>query len=121
MFQIRAWASRLPKGASVRVDIPPSGVQLWAVYMLGAHPVDSPSPVLNTTYAHAPYGWRADYSLSLRYDPVPGRDGRPRRFPRPLYARNPPVAESHQFVLRRIAWPAHLAATPQTASQTLEP
>jgi hypothetical protein len=119
MFQIRAWAARLPPRASVRVDIPASGVQLWAVYMLGAHPVDSPTPVLYTTYAHAPYGWRADYSLALRFYPVPGPDGRPRRFPLPALARNPPRAENDQFVLRPIVWPARLALTPSTASQRL--
>jgi hypothetical protein len=87
--------------------------------MLGAHPVDSPTPVLFTTYAHAPSGLRADYSLALRYYPVPGPDGRPRAFPRPRYAQNPPLAENDQFVLRRIAWPPRLASTPSTASQTL--
>jgi hypothetical protein len=119
LFQIRAWAQRLPVGASVRVDIPHSGTQLWAVYMLGSHPVDAPDPVLYTTYAHAPYGWRADYSLALRYYPLPGPGGQPRRFPRPLYARNPPVAENDEFALRRIVWPKRLDSYPKAASQTL--
>jgi hypothetical protein len=119
LLQIRSWAARLPRGASVRVDIPPSGTQLWAVYMLGSHPVDSPTPVVYTTYAHAPYGLRADYSIALRLYPVPGPDGRFRRFPRPLYARNPPLFKNNQFLLRRIVWPARLGSTPQTASQTL--
>lgn len=118
MFEIRSWAARLPAGASVRVDIPASGVQLWAVYMLGRHPVNSPTPVLYTTYAHAPYGLRADYSLAPRYYPVPGPHG-PRAFPRPVYARDPPVAKNSQFVLRRIVWPPRLASTQQTASETL--
>jgi hypothetical protein len=119
LFEIRAWAARLPRRASVRIDIPPSGTQLWAVYMLGSHPVDSIVPVTYTTYAHAPYGWRADYSLALRYYPVPGRDGRPRRFPRPPFAQNPPLAQNDEFLLRRIVWPTRLASTPKTASQTL--
>jgi hypothetical protein len=119
LFQIRAWAARLPPRASVRVDIPPSGTQLWAVYMLGAHPVATLMPVVFTTYAHAPYGWRADYSLALRYYPVPGPDGRPKRVPRPPFAVNPPMAENDQFLLRRIAWPARYGSTPETASQTL--
>lgn len=118
MFEIRSWAARLPASASVRVDIPASGVQLWAVYMLGAHPVNSPTPVLYTTYAHAPYGLRADYSLAPRYQPEPGPHG-PRPFPRPRFARDPPVAENSQFALRRIIWPGRLASVPQTASQTL--
>lgn len=116
LFQIREWAQRLPRGASVRVDVPASGLQLWAVYMLGSHPVDSPNPVITNTYAHAPYGRRADYSIALRYAlglhvlrplaPV-------------LYARNPPLFENDQFVIRRIQWPARLASAPSTASQTL--
>lgn len=119
MFQIRAWAARLPAGASVRVDVPHSGTQLWAVYMLGSHPVDAPDPVVYTTYAHAPYGWRADYSLALRYYPLPGPDGRPRRFPVPPDARKPPVAQNDEFALRRIVWPKRLNSQPRTASQTL--
>ena len=117
MFQIRSWANRLPRGASVRVDIPPTGVQLWAVYMLGAHPVDSPTPILNTTYAHAPLGVRADYSLSRHYSI--SASGRVRRFPRPPFAQNPPLFENDQFVLRRIVWPARYASIPDTSSQTL--
>ncbi len=118
MFQIRQWAARLPRDASVRVDIPPSGVQLWAVYMLGRHPVDSLDPVVGTTYAHAVYGGRADYSLSLRFTPsaIPGRA---RSYPRPPFAVNPPLARNRQFVLRRIRWPRRLNAYPDTASQRL--
>ena len=119
LFQIRAWAARLPAGASVRVDIPRSGTQLWAVYMLGSHPVDAPDPVTFTTYAHAPYGLRADYSLALRYYPLPGPDGRPRPYPIPPFARKRPIAENDQFALRRIVWPQRLDSYPRTASQTL--
>jgi hypothetical protein len=117
VFQIRDWAHQLPSGASVRVDIPPSGVQLWAVYMLASHPVDSPEPVLHTTYAYAPYGLRAAYSLSYRYHvgPSPVR----RRYPVPPYAVNPPVFENHVFVLRRIAWPTARSGYPETASRRL--
>ncbi len=118
-FQIRDWATRLPPGASVRVDIPPSGTQLWAVYMLGSHPVDSSTPVLHTTYAHAAYGVRADYSLSLRFYPRPGPGGRPVPFPRPSYARNPPLLQNDEFALRRIVWPPRLADVRDTGSQRL--
>lgn len=118
MFQLRSWAGRLlPRGASVRLDIPPSGVQLWAVYMLGAHPVDSPAPVLGTTYAHAAFGFRADYSVGLAF--YVAADGKIKRFPRLAYARNPPLARNAQFVLRRIVWPARLDNVPDTSSQRL--
>ncbi len=118
MFQIRDWAAQLPRGTSVRVDIPPSGIQLWAVYMLGNHPVVSATPVLHTTYAHASGGLRADYSLSLRY--LPNRDaGVKVPFPARLFAQDPPLFQNGQFVLRRIAWPARYASVPDVASTAL--
>ncbi len=117
MFQLRSWANRLPRRASVRVDIPPTGVQLWAVYMLGAHPVDSVAPLLGTTYAHAVYGVRADYSLALTFY-VDAR-GQIRRYPKPVFARNPPLFRNIQFTLRRIVWPARLDWIADNSSQTL--
>ncbi len=116
MLQIRRWARELPRGASVRVDIPPSGVQLWAVYMLGDHPVDAPHPVLYTTYAHAIFGVRAGYSLSLRYVPASAPS---RLYPRPIFAADPPLRRNPQFVLRRISWPKRLDWIYNTASTTL--
>jgi hypothetical protein len=117
LFQIRRWANELPRGASVRVDIPASGWQLWAVYMLGNHPVDATDPVVSTTYAHAPYGTRAEYSLALRYASSSSKLKRPA--PLPLYTENPPVFENDVFVLRRVAWPVRLAAVRSAASRKL--
>lgn len=117
-FQIRDWARRLPRGASVRVDVPPSGTQLWAVYMLGDHPVDSPEPVIAATYAHARYGVRASYSLSLRY--YPNSDARIKRpYPLPPSAQDPPLFENDTYVLRRIAWPARYSGVRDTSSTAL--
>jgi hypothetical protein len=112
MFQVRRWMARLPAGASVRVDIPPSGVQLWAVYMLGSHPVCSLEPVLHSTYAHAIYGGRADYALALRYDPAYGPTS---HVPQPPQwaAGGTPVFENSQFVLRRIDWPPGAVVAPR--------
>ncbi|MGB9185126.1 MAG: hypothetical protein WCB67_13775, partial [Solirubrobacteraceae bacterium] len=117
LFQVRQWARTLPAGTSVRVDVPPSGLQLWAVYMLSSHPVDASSPVLDTTYAHAIYGLRADYSLSLRY--LASSSGRVRPAPRPLYAVGRPLDSNDQFQLWRIRWPARLGSIPSAASRTL--
>ena len=120
LLQIRQWAAALPPGASVRVDIPPTvgGLQLWAVYMLGSHPVDSYEPLKRTTYAYATPGFRADYSLSLsRYPSVTPGAGRP--FPQPKYTLDPPVFENDAFVLRRISWPRRFDGVAQTASQRL--
>jgi hypothetical protein len=118
VFQIRQWAHRLPPGASVRVDIPPGGSQLWAVYMLGDHPVDSPTPTVGTTYAYARGGIRADYSISLRYYPNPDPEVK-RPVPARLYAVEPPLFANSEFVLRRVNWPRRLDYIPDTASTRL--
>jgi hypothetical protein len=118
MLKIRQWAARLPRHASVRVDIPPSGLQLWAVFLLGSHPVDTLTPVLGTTYAYAPFGGRADYSLATRYRATAGPLV---PAPRGLFTVDPPVAENSQFVLRRIALPPRYAHAPATASRHLVP
>jgi hypothetical protein len=85
--------------------------------MLGAHPVDSATPILGTTYAHAPFGLRADYSVALAFYVAPG--GKVRRVPKPPTTRNPPLDANAQFVLRRIAWPATYDKIPNTSSQRL--
>jgi hypothetical protein len=117
-FQIRQWANQLPRGSSVRVDIPAAfgGLQLWAVYMLGDHPVDAPNPLVGTTYAFARYGLRADYSLSVRY--YPSATGAKVPFLPRLFAANPPLFENSQFVLRKVDWPKG-DSTPTTASTAL--
>jgi hypothetical protein len=122
LLQIRQWAAALPAGASVRVDIPPThgGLQLWAVYMLGDHPVDSYEPVLNTTYAHAAAGFRADYSLSLSVYPRADPVGAP-AYPQPAFTASPPVFSNAAFVLRRIDWPRRFDNVAQTASTRLVP
>jgi hypothetical protein len=118
LMQIRQWAAELPPRASVRVDIPPQfgGMQLWAVYMLGSHPVDSYEPVLNTTYAHAVPGYRADYALSLSVNPATGAP-----FPAARYTASKARFANDQYVLRKVRWPQRLDNVAQTASQSLEP
>jgi hypothetical protein len=64
-FELRAWADSLPPRASVLLDIPPSGVQLWAAYMLHERPVSAPIPVLGTTYPAVSPGTKADYVLGV--------------------------------------------------------
>jgi hypothetical protein len=119
LLQIRQWARALPAGASVRIDIPPSygGLQLWAVYMLGDHPVDSYEPLLNTTYAHAIGGFRADYSLSLSVYPQSNpAAGQP--FPQPKFTTRA-IFANRAFVIRPIDWPTSADSVPQTASTRL--
>jgi hypothetical protein len=103
MILLRQWSRDLPKGASVRVDIPPSGNQLWVQYFLSAHPLTSLHPVEQTTYAHMPAGLIADYVLEPRY--VPTMQGYPIPWPMTLFADTTPFRQSRSFVLRRLHIP----------------
>jgi hypothetical protein len=103
MLLLREWARDLPEDASIRMDIPPSGNQLWVQYMLAGRRLGTPFPVLNTTYAHAPFSIAADYVITPKFVPGPDIDKR-KRWPRPPYS-GPVVDESFSFVLRRLDMP----------------
>ena len=64
LLGLRDGARRLPAGASIRLDIPPDGTQLWAGHMLASHPLSSLQPLVGTTYPHVPQGRRADYIVA---------------------------------------------------------
>jgi hypothetical protein len=89
-FQLRDWAAKLPARRSVRLDIPPTGVQLWAAYMLHTHPLSAALPVYRTTYPHVPRGRKADYVLVQASQP------------RPADAVGAPVLRSGEFSLYRM-------------------
>jgi hypothetical protein len=61
---IHDWAKAIPPNASVRIDIPPSGYQLWADYMLSPRRVCALSPLLGF-FPYAQPGRKADYVLAL--------------------------------------------------------
>lgn len=104
MLRLREWARALPADASVRVDIPPSGNQLWAQYMLAGKRLGSPYPVVGTTYARMPYSLAGDYVLTPRFLPSNSmRDRKP--WPQPLHSSGAPLRESYSFVLRRLDVP----------------
>lgn len=64
-IQLASWASSLPRGASVRLDmVPPQ--QLWAAYFLDARPLCSELPLLGTDYPHVPLSRKADYIVAAR-------------------------------------------------------
>jgi hypothetical protein len=63
--ELQAWSAALPRGSSVRLDVQP-GAQLWAAYMLAAHPLCSQRPLDDTSYPHVPLSRAADYVL-VRY------------------------------------------------------
>ena len=80
----------LPPDASVRLDIPPDGRQLWAGIILAGQPLCSQMPVLETSYPHVPVSRGADYVLV-------DDDWR-----RPFDAVGPPVLVLERYQLYRL-------------------
>lgn len=89
VWELRSWNGRIPRGASIRVDVAPVGVQEWAGYMLAEHPQSASAPLL-FFFPHPPVGRKADYLLVNRG---------PRR---PADAAGGPVLENRDFALYRI-------------------
>jgi len=81
---------RLPPDASVRLDMPADGRQLWAGIMLSGQPLCSQLPVLETSYPHVPVSRAADYVLV-------DRDWR-----KPFDAVGPPVLTLERYELYRL-------------------
>ncbi len=78
IFALRDWPEELPARASIRLDIPPTGEQLWVSYMLHERPLSSLVPVVGTSYPAIPYSRKADYVLVAREIPKPAdARGRP--------------------------------------------
>ena len=67
---LSAWSRKLPAGTSIRLNVPPSGWQLWAAYMLHEHPLSALVP-LGGFFPHPPRGGKADYILTFRPQPRP--------------------------------------------------
>jgi hypothetical protein len=76
MLELREFSDRLPEGASIRIDLPPDGYQLWARHMLHEHPLSAARPLDETIFPHPPRGRRADYLLARATRP-PSRDALP--------------------------------------------
>jgi len=89
VLELRDWDSELPAGASVRIDVPPSGYQLWSWYMLASRPVSAFDP-LSGFFPHPPAGRKADLVLAFAADP------------RPSGAVGAPVRRNARFVLYRL-------------------
>jgi hypothetical protein len=70
--ELRDWARALPADASVRIDLPPGGHQLWALYFLHERRVSALDPLQDAGYPNPPRSVKADYVLSRT------TDGRPR-------------------------------------------
>ncbi len=63
LLALRDFSRAVPPGASIRLDVEPGGVQLWAAYMLAPHPLCSQEPLANTSYPHVPVSRKASYLL----------------------------------------------------------
>ena len=63
VLELRRVDARLPPDASVRLDMPADGRQLWAGIMLSGQPLCSQRPVLETSYPHVPVSRAAEYVL----------------------------------------------------------
>ncbi len=75
VLELRTWDRELPRGASIRIDIPPSGYQFWCTYLLDDHPLSSLDP-LGGIFPHPPRGRKANYVLAARTQPRPADAGR---------------------------------------------
>ena len=65
VLALRTWSRELPRASSIRIDVPPSGAQLWATYMFYRHPETALSP-LGGIFPHPPLLRKADYVITLR-------------------------------------------------------
>jgi hypothetical protein len=103
MLRLRDWVKDVPPDASIRIDIPPSGNQLWAQYMLAGRRLGSPYPVAHTTYAHVPFSVAGDYVLTPRFRPSNSMSNR-KPWVQPPHSYDT-VHESYSFVLRHLSVP----------------
>jgi hypothetical protein len=86
---VRRWDSQVPASQTIRIDVPPSGWQLWSWYMLPRHRLSVSRP-LRDIFPHPPVGRRADLVLVKR------PQGRPRD------AVGAPVLANAEFALYRL-------------------
>jgi hypothetical protein len=70
ILALHSWDRALPRGTSVRIDVPPGGAQLWTTYMFNDHPLSAVNP-LKPFFPHPPRGRKADYVIALRTQPTP--------------------------------------------------
>ena len=90
LVKLREWDRSLPAGASVRIDVPPTGYQLWTWYFLAGRPVSASAPLGGFT-PHPPFGLNADFILADN------------REPRPIDAQGAPVLRSATYAVYKQA------------------
>ena len=90
LLELKAVDARLPPDASLRLDMPADGRQLWAGIMLGGQPLCAQKPVMETSYPHVPVSRAADYVLV-------DRDWR-----KPFDAAGPPLMTLERYQVFRL-------------------
>lgn len=105
MLALRDWDRRLPPGSSIRIDVAPSGWQMWAWYFLSDHPVSASRP-LTGFFPHPPFGKTADYALTHQA---------PEEGPLPKDLIRPPVFRNGLYTL----WRLKPGKAPDTSSRAL--
>ncbi|PZS10150.1 MAG: hypothetical protein DLM64_09105 [Solirubrobacterales bacterium] len=84
------WDRELPRGTSIRIDVPAGAYQFWCTYFLDDdHPLSALDP-LGGPFPHPPVGRKADYVLAQRTQP------------RPADALGQPILTNVQFELWRM-------------------
>ena len=79
-IELRGWSRDLPAEATVRIDVPPGGHQLWALYFLHERRVSASDPLRDAGYPHPPQSRRAEYAVKQTADGRPaGAVGAPVR------------------------------------------
>ena len=86
ILALHSWDQALPRGSSVRTDVPPSGIQLWTTYMFNDHPLCALDPLAGF-FPHPVQGRKADYVIAGSTQP------------RPADASGSPIFKNAQFAL----------------------
>ena len=104
LLELREWGDRVPAGASILLDLPPDGYQLWTRHMLHEHPLSTTRPLVSTIFPSPPAGLKADYVLGGT------------RAPRPRGAAGEPLFENGSYRLYEMA---PTVPGPDTSSRAL--
>lgn len=73
VLELSRWDHELPRGQSIRIDVPPLGWQLWTEYMLHDHPLSVLVPLSGPGgfFPHPPVGHKAHYILTMNPEAKP--------------------------------------------------
>ena len=92
---LATWDAKVPARETIRIDVPPSGWQMWCWLLLPRHRVSVSAP-LEAIFPHPPVSFRADLALVQTWQ------GRPRGAVGAPVLRNPEYA---LYRLRRLPGP----------------